>query len=78
MVLHKRQADRMTQQNTVHDSSREPTMMSPSPMNMQSQQFMTPPAGQFPSQQSMAAQVDPGMAQQMLNHMMNGGANFHQ
>ena len=45
-----RQADRMTQQNTVHDSSREPTMMSPSPMNMQSQQFMTPPAGQFPSQ----------------------------
>jgi hypothetical protein len=73
-----RQADRMNQQNIVHDSSREPTMMSPSPMNMQSQQFMTPPAGQFPSQQSMAAQVDPGMAQQMLNHMLNSGGNFHQ
>ena len=73
-----RQADRMNQQNFVHESHREPTMMSPSPMNMQQQQFVTPPAAQFPSQQSASAQVDPAMAQQLFTHMMNSGGNFHQ
>jgi hypothetical protein len=73
-----RQADRMNQQNFVHESHREPPMMSPSPMNMQQQQFVTPPAAQFPSQQSASAQVDPAMAQQLFSHMMNSGGNFHQ
>ena len=73
-----RQADRMNQQNFVHESHREPTMMSPSPMNMQQQQFVTPPSAQFPSQQPASAQIDPAMAQQLFTHMMKSGGNFHQ
>ena len=73
-----RQADRTNQQNFVHDSTKEQTTMSPSPMNMQPQQFVTPPAGQFPSQQSAYAQVDLVMAQQLFTHMMDNGANLHQ
>ena len=48
---HQQQAERMNQQNFVHESHREPTVMSPPPMNMQQQQFVTPPAAPFPSQQ---------------------------